>query len=552
MLVLGKREEIHPLDLIRKLRDMPESQIVRQIESLDSSIFIFERNYQELKQAIEFYSFDKRGEHLQYLRHRDLQMQLGHEVSRLLHNFAAAAMSLVEHARNLVRHLDSENLKFDDYRKRVDEVFKDDPLSCLVKDLRKFCQHYKVPPILFQTKFDKTSMTKNLGIQKKGLMEFDGWSKGSKVYLEEVEEYVDILEIANEYHEKVGDFYEWFRRRLEEIFGKELSDYKKIEDRLSRIEIERKIDSTIINPEHNNVENTEFLAGHLTSREHQEIERLPFRKRADVVIETLKQRNEISEEYEEKIRKIYKKQILDVPMSECFEDFLIRSARDARGELVPIEYREMQHSEKGRRSLLLGQLEFDDRRGCLIVYINKPLLKKYGLNIQSVETVAAHEILHYCLALRDFPATKTPTPMPSDSAESMVGSSLQCALQEVAIQKILKQAGFNIDEVALIKEKMQVEQLSAEAIDEEPGSANFTMSVLTYVEAQLVGSESYKEEIRELMLSRNHLIVSFGDGILTSVSEVNMNTPEGQLFALKQAVKTLKLERYVVVVDNRK
>jgi len=136
----------------------------------------------------------------------------------------------------------------------------------------------------------------------------------------------------------------------------------------------------------------------------------------------------------------------------------------------------------------------------------------------------------------------------------VVGSQLQCVFQEVPILHILENCGFNIREVIEMQNRMQLKLLkkNLEGEPEEPDSAGFAMSVLAYISVQLVGSESTKKAFRDLIAAKNPLVIKYGDKCLSDAAAVNMLTPEGQLFALRETIKTLGLKDHVVAVDGRK
>ena len=292
--------------------------------------------------------------------------------------------------------------------------------------------------------------------------------------------------------------------------------------------------------------------GYLTTPENRQIERVPFRERANPVIQYLRSRCSLSEEYANKIHDIYRKDILGRLMSERFEDFLVRYTHDVRGDMVPIDYYDLRYNDKVFISL--GNLEADSESGGIAVYVNTRLLIDNGLSEESIETVAAHQILYFSLQLLEFPCTKTPYPMKNDSAEAIVGGKLQCVFQEVPIVQILENCGFNIREVIEMQNRMKLQLLrnEDEGEPEQPGSAGFAMSVLEYIEVQLVGSESMKETFRDLIGAKNSLVVKYGDKCLKDAAAVNMLTLEGQLFAFHGSIKTLGLKDYVLAVDGRK
>lgn len=50
--------------LMQELLDMPEFQIHSSIQELNTSIYIFEENYNDLRRLVNFLAVDSRSEHL--------------------------------------------------------------------------------------------------------------------------------------------------------------------------------------------------------------------------------------------------------------------------------------------------------------------------------------------------------------------------------------------------------------------------------------------------------------------------------------------------------
>jgi hypothetical protein len=89
-------------DGLDKLQNTEGWRISRKIEHLGTSFYIFKTNYDELIQRIEYF---KRPEAILLwdVRNNDQMEHFLKEVTRLLHNFVAAALTLVEHTRIMAR-----------------------------------------------------------------------------------------------------------------------------------------------------------------------------------------------------------------------------------------------------------------------------------------------------------------------------------------------------------------------------------------------------------------------------------------------------------------
>jgi hypothetical protein len=77
-----------------------------------------------------------------------------------------------------------DNNLFPEYQERVDNEFKYDPLSKFVQDLRRYCQHFKSPIVMFRTTADGNGRPiRNISIPLDDLQAFKDWSAPAKKYL---------------------------------------------------------------------------------------------------------------------------------------------------------------------------------------------------------------------------------------------------------------------------------------------------------------------------------------------------------------------------------
>ncbi|NET73300.1 MAG: hypothetical protein F6K62_20900 [Sphaerospermopsis sp. SIO1G2] len=162
------------------------------------SFHIFERNYHELKSTIQGYknliaSDDFISNNENYMK---LHIYGGRELSRLIHNYAAAWFSLVDHTRVIQRKLkeseEEEIRKFAiEYQNKLNESLKDSFENSFVKDLRNYVQHKAVPvPTLHWTMIRNLSNSDtplmdtdcSFEFNTKQIQDFD-WSNLSKDYI---------------------------------------------------------------------------------------------------------------------------------------------------------------------------------------------------------------------------------------------------------------------------------------------------------------------------------------------------------------------------------
>jgi hypothetical protein len=302
---------IQILGLMDELGKMPEYTLFMQLQGFSTSIYTFDKNFQDLIKLLNFLADDPRAEPLFWLRNRDQLMLVMQDIIRLIHNFVAAALSLIDHTRRLYNKLYPDTGQFLDYESKISSEFAHDPLSQFVKCLRQYCQHYKAPNLDVTTSWkqgdEKPTMTFNL--LKVDLESFDGWSVTAKKYLDGVTEKVNILEVAVKYREKVIAFYEWFQSRQGEIHAGELRYFREKESQLLSLMLEDKIDMSFAQSRQGIPhQKDDVFTSIFTSPEFDELEKIPrdSPNRPLRAIELLEQRLfPISQEMKQNIIRLY-------------------------------------------------------------------------------------------------------------------------------------------------------------------------------------------------------------------------------------------------------
>lgn len=197
---------------------MPEHIRLKQLERFQGSLEIFEGNCNEFKKYLSYFSDTYEGDQLLHVTKRYLLDDYMREISRLLHNFVASAMSLIDHTRNIYRKLYEEENLFPEYQEQVDRKFVNSPIIQFVICLRQFAQHYRVPSISVDMKLvPDVSYEKKVNLSKSDLLEFTGWKKTAKEFLEDQGEKINLKEVIDLYHDEILSFYKWFFEKAQNI-----------------------------------------------------------------------------------------------------------------------------------------------------------------------------------------------------------------------------------------------------------------------------------------------------------------------------------------------
>lgn len=118
------------LFLMNEIENMPERDLVVQMQSLGISIHIFNRNYQDLIRFLNAITTEYDEADLDWSENSN-RLAIAMDVLRLLHNYVASAVSLLEHTRNHYKKLYTKTKKFTDYQEKVNNEFAKDPLANL-------------------------------------------------------------------------------------------------------------------------------------------------------------------------------------------------------------------------------------------------------------------------------------------------------------------------------------------------------------------------------------------------------------------------------------
>lgn len=209
--------------LHNELVAMPEYELMLRIKTFQDSLKIFTGNYNELRKLLLFHADMPKALPLWDVVNRDKLHAFQREVTRLLHNFVASAMSLIDHSRVLYRELYEPKGRFPEYKEELERRFTKNPLASFVVCLRQYFQHYKAPIVFSEMRWSRESPTfdSKLKLNKVELEGFSSWKSPAKKFLAKQEDSIDLLNLVEEYYALVMDFYKWFGGRQEEIHSEE-------------------------------------------------------------------------------------------------------------------------------------------------------------------------------------------------------------------------------------------------------------------------------------------------------------------------------------------
>jgi len=206
----------HDYMLLRHAFESTKGYMVWELlDTMNVSLNIFWGNEEELKQKLQQHASPSSLKEFGGVDNREKLQEEFYEIIRLLHNYVASAKSLVDHTRRVAKKL-LQDKHLDTYQERIDLDFKEDPLAKFLHDLRNYLLHVSNPPVNRTTHFTPTHI-KSVGIELevKVLLEWDGWTKRSRDFLQGHEDNIDLTGVVAEYRGKLDAFYHWFCDHIE-------------------------------------------------------------------------------------------------------------------------------------------------------------------------------------------------------------------------------------------------------------------------------------------------------------------------------------------------
>lgn len=229
-----KSENVRLMEGIEQLNNTPGSRVIEQINRLDVSFYTFNLNHNDMMEAIELLERDDVGKamlkvaaaHDNYTKLRPALK----EIVRRLHNFVAAAKTLVEHTRIIAREMFKGHEFMGEYEKAIADTFTNNGLIQFVQGLRNYILHRDLPMSVIQFTFDvETGKVQNrVMMDLDSLRSWDGWKPAATEYMAATGKDASLGEIISLYTSTVVGFHNWFSEKQRKLHADELAETEKL------------------------------------------------------------------------------------------------------------------------------------------------------------------------------------------------------------------------------------------------------------------------------------------------------------------------------------
>jgi hypothetical protein len=176
------------------------------------------------------------GVSLMFEGNRDAGEQAHREINRHIHNFVAAAKTVVDHTRVLLDDRYDKHKIMEIISQKISETVGIRPVCKFVHDLRNYMVHKGLPnsemymqatnngadaPMHFMT---------GVRIKTASLWDYSGWTSLAKKYINQSNEYIDIGNFTQEYVNEIRAFHDWLDATLCEHHRSDLIELSQLQD----------------------------------------------------------------------------------------------------------------------------------------------------------------------------------------------------------------------------------------------------------------------------------------------------------------------------------
>ena len=163
---------------------------------------------------------------------REAGTQAHREVSRRIHNFVAAAKTLVDHTRVFMTENYQKTSLFIDFNNEIKQRFEKNPVAKFVHDLRNYMLHRGLPNSEMFVFFSQDPESPNPNAQIKTgvklnaeeLIDWNGWTTPARSYLSIAGSELAIETFVDAYVSQVEDFQNWISERLFNFHARDMAE----------------------------------------------------------------------------------------------------------------------------------------------------------------------------------------------------------------------------------------------------------------------------------------------------------------------------------------
>lgn len=226
-----------------KIHELPGAVFLNRSRLRSFSLNIFRMNALELMEVAQKVKDPVQGFMMMTEANREAGLQAHRELNRHVHNFAASALTLVEHTRVFMRKHYADSPVLSAYEAKAKETFAQSPVAQFVQGLRNYMVHKGLPKSSMYLNFTSGESpgggtgTIETGVQFEtaSLMDWENWNSTARKYLAKAGEHIEVQHFAHEYMALVNQFNEWLDAFLAEHHHVDVQEVFRAQDELDAL-----------------------------------------------------------------------------------------------------------------------------------------------------------------------------------------------------------------------------------------------------------------------------------------------------------------------------
>ena len=230
--------------VFRRLKECAGARFVDAIHARSFSLNVLQMNGLELLEAMRRVKDPDEGLSLMSQANRDAGQQAHREISRHIHNFAAAAKSLVDHTNVFIDQNYKNTAVASDYYEQIKQTVAISGPVKFVHDLRNYMVHRSLPPteMFMELRQDPErpqhglQVISGLRIRTESLLDWDGWTGPAKRWLRAAGDHVEIDRVVQAYLDEVNSLQGWLDARLQAHHAADLAELADLQRQFARYE----------------------------------------------------------------------------------------------------------------------------------------------------------------------------------------------------------------------------------------------------------------------------------------------------------------------------
>lgn len=210
----------------------------RRWEELRRTVKLHFRNLRELTQLLHAAetNFELAIELVQNVREPTVLNEFTARLDQRLHNAISSAITLVDHSRRVVDKYEGTEF-YRGFHSRNGRV-KDDPRAKFIRRLRNYLLHYGNLPYIHNVTLPVRSekeFSSSVQLSTSVLLSWGGWCAGSRSFLQDAGETVDLGEIVRWYQQKTVDLYEWMLSQFNSLHASDIESANALIDKYNEL-----------------------------------------------------------------------------------------------------------------------------------------------------------------------------------------------------------------------------------------------------------------------------------------------------------------------------